>query len=311
MVAVLNAAAVYNLAWGAFVVLFPGTMFVWAGLETPNYPSIVQCLGMVIGVYGIGYAIAARDPATHWPIVFVGLLGKLFGPIGFVWATLRGEFPPIAWLTILTNDLVWWLPFTAILVYAVREQDARRHAGDSTSLAEALQTAKTDSGPSLWDLSHVQPVLVVLIRHTGCAFCRETLADLKSQLPRIRQFGAQAVVVHMSPSADGRKLLDRYGLNDVPQISDPDRNVYRAIELPLGTLSQLAGPNVIWRALIDGALFRHGLGPMVGNTLQLAGAVLIDRGQIVRAYRHQTTADRPDYADVACDVTPALAHQPR
>ena len=41
-------------------------------------------MGMIVGVYGIGYLIAARDPRTHWPIVLVGLLGKVFGPIGFV-----------------------------------------------------------------------------------------------------------------------------------------------------------------------------------------------------------------------------------
>ena len=72
---VLYAAAAYNVAWSAFVVLFPLAPFRWMGMEPPNYPAIVQCLGMVIGVYGVGYALAARDPVTRWPLVFVGLLG--------------------------------------------------------------------------------------------------------------------------------------------------------------------------------------------------------------------------------------------
>lgn len=111
----LILAAVYNLAWGSFVVFQPVTPFLWAGMTPPNYPSLVQCIGMIVGVYGIGYAIAATDPLRHWPIVLVGLLGKTFGPIGFVWAATRGELPWIAGFTILANDLVWWIPFGFLL----------------------------------------------------------------------------------------------------------------------------------------------------------------------------------------------------
>ncbi len=70
---------------------------------------------MIVGVYGIGYLIAAFDSRTHWPIVLVGLLGKIFGPIGFVGAVLGGKFPPLFGLNILTNDLLWWIPFVLIL----------------------------------------------------------------------------------------------------------------------------------------------------------------------------------------------------
>lgn len=118
---VLLLAAFYNLAWGAFVVLFPLLPFQWADLEPPNYPSLWQCIGMIVGVYGIGYGIAALDPVRHWPIVLVGLLGKIFGPIGFVWNAAHGTLPWVAGLTILTNDLAWWIPFGLILLHARRE----------------------------------------------------------------------------------------------------------------------------------------------------------------------------------------------
>jgi small multidrug resistance pump len=111
----LLAAALYNLAWGALVVSFPFAPFHWAGMEPPNYPEIWQCLGMVIGVYGLLYALAAADPIGQWPVVAVGLLGKLLGPIGFLHAALEGNLPWVAGLTLLTNDLIWWIPFTLIL----------------------------------------------------------------------------------------------------------------------------------------------------------------------------------------------------
>lgn len=121
---VLWIAAAYNLVWGALVVLAPLAPFRWAGLEPPRYPEIWQCVGMIVGVYGIGYGLAARDPYRHWPIVLVGLLGKIAGPIGFVDAALSGRLPWVAGWTIVTNDLVWWLPFGAILVGARRARSA-------------------------------------------------------------------------------------------------------------------------------------------------------------------------------------------
>ncbi|MDX1963339.1 MAG: hypothetical protein SFX18_09310 [Pirellulales bacterium] len=126
----LLLAGIYNLAWGTFVILFPLVPFGWLQSPLPNYPSLVQCIGMIVGVYGIGYILAAYDPARHWPIVLVGLLGKIFGPIGFLWAAGNGEFPWWAGLTILTNDLLWWVPFGLILAWTWRQeytpQDARQ-----------------------------------------------------------------------------------------------------------------------------------------------------------------------------------------
>ena len=97
----LAAAGIYNLLWGAATIAFPHFLFDVSGIDRLNYPEIWQCVGMIVGAYGIGYLIAAGDSRTHWPIVLVGLLGKVFGPIGFVVALLRGTFPPLFGLTIL------------------------------------------------------------------------------------------------------------------------------------------------------------------------------------------------------------------
>src|SRR5208337_5300118 len=111
----LWAAGIYNLLWGGTTVAFPHLLFDLTGIARVNYPEIWQCVGMIVGVYGIGYLVAASDPRRHWPIVLVGLLGKVFGPIGFAAALLRGTFPPHFGWTILTNDLIWWVPFALIL----------------------------------------------------------------------------------------------------------------------------------------------------------------------------------------------------
>jgi len=117
---VLRAAGVYNLAWGAVAILAPVWSFRAVGMEPPNYPELWQCIGMIVGVYGVGYLAAAADPLRHWPITLVGLLGKILGPIGFAGALLSGRFPLAFGWNILTNDLVWWLPFAGILLAAWR-----------------------------------------------------------------------------------------------------------------------------------------------------------------------------------------------
>lgn len=122
----LLAAGIYNLAWGAIAIVAPNWQFRLLGMVVPNYPEFWQCIGMIVGVYGIGYLIAARDPYRHSPIVLVGLLGKVLGPIGFLGAVLRLSGPSNITLAFgmnnLTNDLVWWVPFTLILL------GARKHA---------------------------------------------------------------------------------------------------------------------------------------------------------------------------------------
>jgi small multidrug resistance pump len=116
--AVLKAAAVYNLLWGAWAVLFPNHFFELTGMDLPRHPMIWQGMGMVIGVYGLGYWWASYAPIRHWPIVAVGFLGKIFGPIGFVFNYLQGIVPAAFGFTLITNDLIWWIPFFLILKQA-------------------------------------------------------------------------------------------------------------------------------------------------------------------------------------------------
>ena len=122
----LFLAALYNLGWGFFVVVFPNALFRWLNLPSPQPLWIWQCLGMVIGVYGVGYSVAARDPIRHWAIVLVGLLGKILGPLGFLFYVSRGEIPWRFGLNLIFNDLIWWIPFTLILLKVYRKELLRR-----------------------------------------------------------------------------------------------------------------------------------------------------------------------------------------
>jgi hypothetical protein len=105
------AAGAYNIAWGCYAVLDPQWFFRLTGLPPSNSPQIFACLGMVLGLYGVLYLEVARRPEEGWLIAAVGLTGKTLGPLGLAWLIVTDVWPPRSVLLIVTNDLVWWLPF--------------------------------------------------------------------------------------------------------------------------------------------------------------------------------------------------------
>lgn len=111
----MRIAALYNILWGGWVVLFPNHFFQLVGMEPLNHPMVWQGMGMVIGLYGLGYWWSSYNPYRHWPIIVVGFLGKIFGPLGFLINYAQGIVPFSFFYTLITNDLIWWIPFGLIL----------------------------------------------------------------------------------------------------------------------------------------------------------------------------------------------------
>lgn len=307
---VLHLAGFYNLTWGAAVVALPGWTLAAAGLPTAASTLwIWQCLGMVIGVYGIGYLIAARDPYRHWPIVLVGLLGKLLGPLGFAWGYLSGNLPAqMSWM-LLGNDLIWWWPLAAILWNAFRcHQVAGTVYSQDLLIDDPVHELRTQQGKSLAELAQAHPQLVVLLRHSGCTFCRQALSELAQQRPVIESLGAGIVLVHPGDDEEILPLLHRHGLQTLSRISDPQCRLYRQFGLEQGRLSQLLGWRVWWRGLKAGLLEGHGIGAISGNPFQMPGAYVLHGNRTLGGFHHESAADRPDYTRLvqhALEIEPA------
>ena len=112
---VFVVAALYNFAWALFSAVYPQWLFDFAGMERLNRPEIFACLAMVVGTYGIVYAEVARRPEHGFLLAAVGLLGKVLGPVGWLNLYLTGEWPLETIILIVTNDLIWWIPFILYL----------------------------------------------------------------------------------------------------------------------------------------------------------------------------------------------------
>ena len=85
------AAAAYNLLWGAAVVINPGPLLHLAGMRDRGAIPLAQVIGMMVGVYAYGYYLLARAPDRYAALIWIGLAGKTFGPIGFLYLGFLAE----------------------------------------------------------------------------------------------------------------------------------------------------------------------------------------------------------------------------
>jgi len=108
-------AALYNILWGLYSALDPQWLFRFTGMEPMIHPQIFACMAMVVGLYGIVYWEVARVPERGWILIFVGLLGKILGPIGLFSLIFTGQWPLSSIVLCVFNDFIWWIPFALYL----------------------------------------------------------------------------------------------------------------------------------------------------------------------------------------------------
>jgi len=108
-------AGLYNISWGLYSVYDPQWLFRFSGLPLLNHPQIFACLAMVVGLYGIVYFEVVRAPERGWVLAAVGLIGKVLGPIGLAKLIWDGMWPESTIVLCLSNDFIWWIPFSLYL----------------------------------------------------------------------------------------------------------------------------------------------------------------------------------------------------
>lgn len=271
----LILAGFYNLLWGFWVIAFPELSFTLLGATPPTPIEIWQCVGMIVGVYGIGYIIAATNPYKHWPIILVGFLGKIFGPLGFSKSLIERVFPLSFGINIIFNDLIWWIPFFLILksVYAYYKDDAVEDIEYEDFLNQKNMT------------------LLIALRHQGCTFTRENLAFIQDSLQKIKDKNWQLKIIHMGDNEELIALLRRYNFQEIPLlISDTERRIYKKLGFKKGNLPSLFGVKV-WIKGTKAFLNGHGLGPLRGDGFQLGGMALFDGHKQQKIFKSDNASD--------------------
>lgn len=166
--------------------------------------------------------------------------------------------------------------------------------------AESLRGFHTETGRSLLDLVDESPVLLVFLRHFSCAFCAQTLDRVSQVRQQIEGKGVRPVFVHLGSPERAKPYFDYYHLSDIERISDPGATLY---QIPAFGLSRTnpylhsLRPEVLI-AWFKGALFKYGIGVIKEDGEQMPGVFFLKDRKIVRAFRHRTIADEPDYVKI-------------
>ena len=116
------AAAIYNAGWAIAVTLFPSPLLRLIGIALhSSMMPFIQVIGMMVGVYAIGYYLLARDPRRYCGFIWIALAGKTLGPLGFLYYASTGVLPWTFGWTCVFNDIIWWPVFWRFaLRYATR-----------------------------------------------------------------------------------------------------------------------------------------------------------------------------------------------
>jgi len=157
----------------------------------------------------------------------------------------------------------------------------------------------TNQGEKLSELIKNKTVLLVFLRHFGCTFCRETMADLAEAKAEILADNVKIVIVHMSDSAVADRMLEIYGLEDISHISDVNQVLYRRYGFGKVSMKALFGVKNWWRAFVAGLVKGHLVGKPMGDPYQMPGVVLCRNQKVINNFAYKYVSDRPDFVGIA------------
>jgi peroxiredoxin len=151
-----------------------------------------------------------------------------------------------------------------------------------------------------------RPVVLVLIRHFGCMFCKQHIARIRDVLADVRALGAEVAVIGNGTPFMAQAFVEDYAFA-VPVFTNPERDVYRALG------AKRPSPAFIFRPpfwINSVRAFRAGFrqGPLQGDRAQLGGVfIVLPGGAMPFAHRSVVAGDIPSNARVLQELRSALA----
>ncbi|MBP7948987.1 MAG: hypothetical protein KA004_04975 [Verrucomicrobiales bacterium] len=121
------------------------------------------------------------------------------------------------------------------------------------------------------------------------------LSQLGKQRKEIESRGIRIVLLHLDREPECfRRTLQRHGLEGVGGVEDADGRHHAALGLQRGRWRQLLG----WQVIVRGTrafLRGHRQGKIRADVRQLAGAFLLNHGEIVNRFESRHSGDIPDF----------------
>jgi peroxiredoxin len=146
-----------------------------------------------------------------------------------------------------------------------------------------------------------RPVVLALMRHFGCIFCKEQVAELRAIVDQVHAEGAELVVLGSGSAQMAGFFAEDYAIT-TPVLTDPTREVYRALEARRPHRLGFIDPRVFigsMRALVRGHRQTFGPAAELGDDTQLGGVFIVrPGGHLAWAHRSAFAGDRPTNDEV-------------
>jgi peroxiredoxin len=156
----------------------------------------------------------------------------------------------------------------------------------------------TNKGNNLAGLSDQSPLLLVFLRHFGCAFCRKAMYDLSRQREKYEKLGVKLIFFHLSDEETAKKYFKKYKLENIEFVTDPYCVHYSAFGLTKGTFNQLLGLKVLMKGIPHMLNRNTGWSTFIGDGFQMPGVFLVQNSEIKASFIHELASDEPDYEKI-------------
>ena len=140
-------------------------------------------------------------------------------------------------------------------------------------------------------------IVLVFLRHFGCIFCRDQIAQLRERHEECRSRGWDLVAIGQGTEIRAARFGEDNNL-PFPVFGDRDRTMYRAYGVPSTAFGSFLEPDA-YKAGVRALLRGHLPGMWEGSLNQNPGVFLIDRdGWIVREYLGRHAGDFPPIDEI-------------
>lgn len=104
----------YNLLAGLGMLCLYHEGFKLLGVEKPSFNLPVQLVGVLVGLFGVGYWLVAASPVENRNVLALGFWSKALGSVLGCYYTAAGKLPLWFLGVLFVSDIVYLVPFYVI-----------------------------------------------------------------------------------------------------------------------------------------------------------------------------------------------------
>jgi CDP-diglyceride synthetase len=112
---VLRFVAVYNILAGLHMLILRHETYKMIGMERPKIDFPIQLVGILVGLFGVGYHMVAKNPIENRNVLLLGFWSKFLGSCLGTYYVIRKILPLKFVLVYFFADIIYLIPFYLIL----------------------------------------------------------------------------------------------------------------------------------------------------------------------------------------------------